>query len=230
MTDKDFFERRQKAQEQINRIDRDTLETEPQRDKFFDAVYRQAEGDAAMVPWADMAAKHKLRNWLLDNPGKGKRAVDVGCGLGDNAEALAKAGYQTTGFDFSKDAIDWAKQRFPKSGVTYQTADLFDLPEEWSGAFDLVHECYTLQSIPPETLEKTIPATANLVAPNGILLLYARVREDGQTADGPPWPVEKSKLQEFAMHGLTLENMDEFSVERQDRSIPHYFMVWRRTS
>ena len=104
------------------------------------------------MPWADLSAKHKLADWLQNNPGGGKRAVDVGCGLGDNAEALAEAGYATIGFDFSGDAISWAEQRFRESDVDYHVADLFDLPTEWIGAFDLVHECYTLQSIPPETL------------------------------------------------------------------------------
>jgi hypothetical protein len=37
---------------------------------------------------------------------------------------------------------------FPQSAVDYRVADLFDAPSEWRGAFDLVHELYTLQALP----------------------------------------------------------------------------------
>ena len=62
----------------------------------------------------------------------------------------ASAGYDTTGFDYSPDAIAWARKRFPHSKVNYETADLFDLPKNWREAFDLVSEIYILQALPPK--------------------------------------------------------------------------------
>ncbi len=91
----------------------------PERQAFFNAVYEQAAGDAAFVPWADLKAKEQLNNGLRkmteSNPHPALTAMDVACGLGDNAEALARAGYATTAFDLAGDAIDWAKKRFPES-------------------------------------------------------------------------------------------------------------------
>lgn len=228
--DDGFEKRREEAMAKVQLLDKDTLHSMPEREKFFQDVYNNADGDAAAVPWADLAAKEKLANWLEENPDHEGRAIDVGCGLGDNAEALSEAWYETIGFDFSPKAISWAKERFPESDVTYRQMDLFDLPQEWLGAFDLVHECYTLQSIPPETLEKSIPAVASLVAPNGILLVYTRIRDDGAEVDGPPWPLEKNKVISFVDHGLELVSRDDFVLERPDRKIPHTFMVWRRPS
>ena len=172
--------------------------------------------------------KDRLDQWLAGNPAHSGRAIDIGCGLGDNAEALAAAGYTTTAFDFSPKAIDWARERFPDSPVAYHVADLFDLPDEWRGSFDLVHECYTLQSIPPETLDKSVPAIASLVAAGGTLLVYTRVRADGSAVEGPPWPLENSIALSFYRHGLECIHKEEFELERPDRSIPHLFMVWRR--
>jgi 2-polyprenyl-3-methyl-5-hydroxy-6-metoxy-1,4-benzoquinol methylase len=43
----------------------------------------------------------------------GLRVLDVGCGLGDNAECFATSGAQVTAFDFGGAAVAWAKQRFP---------------------------------------------------------------------------------------------------------------------
>jgi 2-polyprenyl-3-methyl-5-hydroxy-6-metoxy-1,4-benzoquinol methylase len=229
-TEKDFKARQEALKSEVNKMDRDSLHSLPEREKFFQDVYNNAEGDAAAVPWADLAAKEKLANWLEENPDHEGRAIDVGCGLGDNAEALSQAWYETIGFDFSPKAISWAKERFPESDVTYRQMDLFDLPQEWLGQFDLVHECYTLQSIPPETLEKSIPAVASLVAPNGILLVYTRIRDDGAEVEGPPWPLEESKVISFADHGLELVSREDFILERPDRKIPHSFIVWRRPS
>ena len=184
--DENFQARREAARDAVNAIDSNIRRGAPERDAFFDAVYEQAHGDPAFVPWADLAPKPQLVQWLEKHPGEGKRAIDIACGLGDNAEALAGAGYETTAFDLASDAIEWAKRRFPETTVNYRVANLLEPPADWQGGFDLVNECYTLQSVPPEMLDAMIPATANLVAPGGTLLVYTRVRSDGAQADGPP--------------------------------------------
>lgn len=199
-----------------------------ERRDFFKDIYRRAGGDPGQVPWAELAAKAKLNAWLVRHPGEGRSAIDVACGLGDNAEALAKAGYETTAFDLSDHAIRWARKRFPDSSVHYEAADLFALPAEWRGAFDLVNECYTLQSLAPEMLTETARAIGDLVCPGGALLVYARWRADGAETNGPPWPLEESRLHVFAELGFVLESEDRFTLERPGRSIPHSFAVWRR--
>ena len=226
--DPEFQKRREQAMAEVQLLDRDVIHDNPEREQFFETVYDRAEGDAAAIPWADLAAKHKLADWLAQNGHHSGRAIDVGCGLGDNAEALANAGYETTAFDFSPKAIDWAKSRFPASSVKYSVGDLFDLPREWLGKFDLVHECYTLQSIPPETLEKSMPAIASLVAPGGLLLVYTRVRPNAGEVDGPPWPLEADTAMSFDEYGLELLSREEFILERPDKTIPHLFCVWCR--
>ncbi|MEL7429478.1 MAG: class I SAM-dependent methyltransferase [Pseudomonadota bacterium] len=226
--DADFKRRQQEATAAINQADRAAHAINPKRDRFFETVYENADGDAAHVPWADLDAKPELKQWLAGNPGRGRSAVDVGCGLGDNAEYMSAGGWQTLGFDFSPKAIGWAKQRFAGSGVDYRIGDLFKLPAEWMGAFDLVHECYTLQSIPPDTLDQTIPAVCSLVAPGGTLLVYTRLRADGSKVDGPPWPLEKSAANRFADHGMSLVDEKPFVIAKGDRKIEHVFSVWEK--
>jgi 2-polyprenyl-3-methyl-5-hydroxy-6-metoxy-1,4-benzoquinol methylase len=220
--------RRADAVSRINAIDRDRLEGEPDRTAFFDTVYDMAEGNAAGVPWADLAPKPELVEWLAANPGEGGRAIDVACGLGDNAEAIAAAGYVTTAFDGAAKAIDWARRRFPRSPVDYRVADLLDAPAQWRGAFDLVHECYTVQSVPPQRHPDFIRAIVDLVAPGGTLLVYTRVRPDGSEVSGPPWPLTETTLGLFAASGLHLVANDRFAFERPGRTVPHAFMVFRR--
>jgi SAM-dependent methyltransferase len=226
--DEDFIRRREEARRIVNRLDATNVHDEPERASFFNAVYEQAHGDAAFVPWADLKPKQKLAQWLDKNPGQGRKVIDIACGLGDNAEALAAAGYAATAFDLSAEAIDWARRRFPDTTVDYQVADLLDPPEAWAGGFDLVNECYTLQSVPPQMLDRMAPAVAKLVAPGGTLLVYARVRPDDAEADGPPWPLRESDAMRFADLGLELIERDAFEIKRPDRVIPHWFCEWRR--
>jgi SAM-dependent methyltransferase len=227
--DPQFEDRRQAARDRMQEIEAKTGKDSDARGAFFNAVYEQAEGDAAAVPWADLAPKEQLIQWLDANGGLDLSALDIACGLGDNAEAVAAAGYRTTAFDLAEDAIAWARKRFPDSKVDYRRADLFHPPEEWFGAFDVVNECYTLQALPPEMLEQTAAAIAGFVAPYGRLLVYTRTRPNGTFVDGPPWPLEEGSLRVFERYGFAKESETRFTIDRSDRVIPHSFAVWRKS-
>src|SRR5689334_11519538 len=115
---------------------------------WFEAVYSEAARNSQAVPWANMVANPNLVGWLdgKNIDGKRRRALVVGCGLGDDAEGLAARGFEVTAFDISSEAIRWAKQRFPNSPVHYEIADLFASPAKWNSSFDFIFEAYTLQS------------------------------------------------------------------------------------
>ena len=228
--DPDFLARRRQARVEVNALDKGNAHDEAERGNFFNAVYDRANSDAAQIPWADLAPKPQLANWLKSHLGAAKSALDIACGLGDNAEAMADVGYQTTAFDVSDDAIEWAKKRFPASKVQYQTANLFEPPTDWPGAFDLVNECYTLQALPPAMLDKTAAAIAGLVKSGGILLVYTRLREDGSAVDGPPWPLQESDAMKFDQLGFELIEEERFVIERGERKIAHQFAQWRKTA
>jgi len=227
-TPEEFSARREAMKAQINALDKDQVGTVPERKQFFESVYDMADGDEAAVPWADLKPKPQLSAWLAANPGGGARAIDIACGLGDNAEALAAAGYATTAFDLSQKAVDWAKRRFPESKVDYCAANLMEPPSGWTGSFDLVHECYTIQSVPPSMHADFSRAIAALVAPGGRLLVYTRLRAENSAVEGPPWPLMPSESGIFRTLGFVPESRSQFDLERPDRIIPHEFSVWRK--
>lgn len=229
--DNDFEDRRSAARERMHNEIADG-ESVDERRSFFEAVYETAGEDAAAVPWADLKPKQVLTDWLdrlpADRP-RG-RAIDVACGLGDNAEALAGAGFETTAFDFSEHAIAWAKRRFKNSPVDYQVADLFNPPKDWLGGFDLVHECYTVQALTGDLRAPAFAAIAALVAPGGRLLAITRTRPSEAEVDGPPWPLSPSEIAMFETCGLRTVWREDYAIERPDRTIPHSIVEFEKNS
>ncbi len=89
----DFAARRLAARARINAMD-DAGASDPYRRAWFEAVYETAGDDPAQIPWADLSPHPLLAAWLADAspPKPGARALDVGCGLGDNAAAHCRQG------------------------------------------------------------------------------------------------------------------------------------------
>ncbi|MBE9051407.1 class I SAM-dependent methyltransferase [Nostocales cyanobacterium LEGE 11386] len=171
---------------------------------WFDILYSESNGDVTQIPWAKLTSHPYLQDWLTNhNPqGEGHSALVIGCGLGDDAEALAKIGYQVTAFDISPTAVDWCQQRFPDSPVTYVVADLLALPLQWHQAFDLVVESRNIQALPLSIRSTVIESVASVVANKGSLLVITRFRDTEAEPDGPPWPLSNSELAQFEKLGL----------------------------
>ncbi|MDQ6661555.1 MAG: class I SAM-dependent methyltransferase [Chloroflexota bacterium] len=179
---------------------------------WFDAVYKQANGNTEGVPWADMTVNPLFAEWLQKNHpnGQGKKALVVGCGLGDDAEALARQGFAVTAFDISPRAIAWCQQRFPDSTVNYQVANLFSAPPEWQKQFDFVLESYTLQALPEDIRQKAIGYIGQFVAPQGNLLIICRGRDAFEDKGSMPWPLTKEEMATFQREGLEEVEFEDF--------------------
>jgi SAM-dependent methyltransferase len=172
-------------------------------DPFFERLYAEAGDDWERIPWARLAPRPELVTWLDRHPpAAGTRALVVACGLGDDAEELARRGCAVEAFDLSETAIATARRRFPDSTVDYAVADLFALPEHWRGRFAIVVEVMTVQSVPPDWHRRAIQVIAGCVAPGGHLLMRAAVRAEHEPAPSRPWPLAPSELAWWEAEGL----------------------------
>ncbi len=181
---------------------------------WFEILYAEAEGNSTLVPWAKNMAHPYLQEWLKTNPPqvKNQSAVVIGCGLGDDAEALANLGYEVTAFDIAPTAIAWCKQRFPDSSVTYLVADLLNLAPDLEQQFELVYECRNIQALPLEVRTQVIETIASLVSEDGTLLVITRHRKNETIPCGPPWALSDTDLFQFEQSGLQEINRDCFIV------------------
>ncbi|MFI6172060.1 class I SAM-dependent methyltransferase [Nocardia sp. NPDC051052] len=180
---------------------------------WFERLYAAAADGAAVVPWDAMEPNELLVDWLErhERANGGMRAMVVGCGLGRDAEHLAALGFETTGFDIAETAIRTARERFPDSPVDYVVADLLDPPAAWAGAFDLVVESITVQSMPVSLRAVATANVARMVAPGGELVVIAGIREEAAEVDGPPWPLTRSEIDAFAVGDLRSIRVEQVS-------------------
>lgn len=72
---------------------------------------------------------------------KGKRVLELGCGIGTDAQSFVEAGADYTGIDFSENSIELAKKRFELFGLygIFIKGDLHNFTDYISGHFDLIY-------------------------------------------------------------------------------------------
>lgn len=198
---------------------------------WFDALYRKADGQAAVIPWADLQPNTHLVEWLSSAAGAAlspRRALVVGCGLGDDAELLASFGWSVVAFDISASAIRWARERFPQSKVDYRVVDLFDAPREWRRQFDVVVEVYTLQVLPPALRAQAIGLIGEWVCAGGLLCLVARGRNESDPPGQMPWPLTESEVRAFEQTGLDCTSFEDY-MDREEPSVRRFRAIFGRT-
>ena len=197
---------------------------------WFDSIYKSANGDHTKVFWADLEPSPYLVSWLEKNPidKPSKRACVIGCGVGDDAEALSKFGFEVTAFDISVTAIELCKNRYKDTKVNYVVADLFDYPKEWFESFDVVYECNTIQVLPGDYRVKARIAMSSLICKDGYILVSCRSRNESEKENAIPLPLTKGEMDEF----VNSDKLKEISFlaydDEQIPSVPHFFAIYQK--
>ena len=208
MKDQARAKARQLAQEFLQRDD---------RTGWFELLYADAEENEEHIPWGDMRSNPGLVDWLEQKniQGNGRRALVIGCGLGDDAEELSRRGFSVVAFDIAPSAIAWCKKRFPTSSVEYVVADVLQTPGDWQHSFDFIFEAYTLQVLPPDLRAKAMVGMANLLAVDGTLLVICRGRAPEDHPGLMSWPLTVDELNIFSATGLRQIQFEDYLDQEQ---------------
>jgi SAM-dependent methyltransferase len=195
---------------------------------WFDALYREAEGSTDIIPWADMAPNPYFREWAEKSAlkGEGRKALVVGCGLGDDAKYLYDLGFEVTAFDISPTAIEWAKRLHKDTNIQFEVGNLFEPFRGWLGAFEFVLEIYTIQPLPMDMRDRAIDAVAGFVAPGGRLVVVTKGREDEDEPQQLPWPLSRRDLSRFLHDGMLQMGFDE-TWDDEDK-LARFIVEYRR--
>ena len=135
-------------------------------EKFSQLAHRWWDPNSEFKPLHEI---NPLRAaWIEDHsPLKGLKVLDIGCGGGILAEAMAQRGAEVTGIDLSDKALAVAKLHLLESGakVDYRKIAAEDLAAEAPASFDIVTCMEMLEHVPQPA--STIAACAALVKPGG---------------------------------------------------------------
>jgi 2-polyprenyl-3-methyl-5-hydroxy-6-metoxy-1,4-benzoquinol methylase len=196
---------------------------------FFDALYKEAAENRAIIPWADLEPNKFFRVWAEKTKlkGDGRNALVVGCGLGDDARYLHDLGFKVTAFDIAPTAIEWAKTLHADTHIELVTVDLLHSPTKWNAAFDLVLEIYTIQPLPMEMRGAVIDAIASFVKENGHLIVVTRGRDDDQEPIQMPWPLSPRDLARFEQAGLVQTDFVEMMGD-EDEPVRRFVVEYER--
>lgn len=173
--------------------------------KWFETLYSDSNERGEGVPWANMAPHPIFKSWITKNPNiyKGKTALVIGCGMGDDAIELESQGFKVTAFDVSNSAIELCKTRFPNSNVKFIQADLLEGVSQWHRKFDFVLEIFTVQALPPKYEKTLIQNISEFVSHHGKLIVITEVQKGKRTYEnGPPWLLNHEYADSFESCGL----------------------------
>ncbi|HEX7971314.1 MAG TPA: bifunctional 2-polyprenyl-6-hydroxyphenol methylase/3-demethylubiquinol 3-O-methyltransferase UbiG [Thiobacillus sp.] len=134
--------------------------------KFSELAHRWWDPNSEFKPLHEI---NPLRLKWIDTlaPLAGKKVLDVGCGGGILAEAMAGAGATVSGIDLSEKALKVARLHLYESGksVDYQLISAEDFALRHAGEFDIVTCMEMLEHVPDPA--SVVAACARLVKPGG---------------------------------------------------------------
>ena len=134
--------------------------------KFSELAHRWWDPHGEFRPLHDI---NPLRlEWIDQRAGlAGKTVLDVGCGGGILAEAMAARGARVTGIDLSEKSLRVAELHRLESGaaVTYEAASAEAFAARHPGEFDVVTCMELLEHVPEPA--SVVAACARLVRPGG---------------------------------------------------------------
>ncbi len=124
-----------------------------------------------MLPWDHNAYYHRLL--LRAVPAGADRVLDVGCGAGQLAAALATRAAHVDALDRDQSMIELARRRVP-ANVNCVLADVMtaDLEPE---SYDAIVSMSTMHHVP---LDSALPRLADALRPGGVLAAVALPRRD----------------------------------------------------
>jgi 2-polyprenyl-6-hydroxyphenyl methylase / 3-demethylubiquinone-9 3-methyltransferase len=135
-------------------------------EKFSQLAHRWWDPEGEFRPLHDI---NPLRlDWIDRHAGlDGKAVLDIGCGGGILAEAMARRGATVTGIDLSDKALKVAELHLHESllKINYQSISAEDLAGRQAGAFDVVTCMELLEHVPEPA--SMVAACAALVRPGG---------------------------------------------------------------
>jgi hypothetical protein len=161
--------------------------TDSTRPDFWNRRYASGK-----TPWDFLGIPEALNSFLCRSSSPGTVLIP-GCGSGHEIKAFHDAGFAVTAIDFSRVAVDKARQLLGPLSEKIVFGDFFSF-DFGPRRFDLIYERTFLCSLPPSRWPRYIARMAELSAHHGRLIgifLY------GHEPKPPPYPLTENRAGEL---------------------------------
>jgi len=146
--------------------------------KDFDQTWEKIYGSGQMInkyPYTMVVSlcMNYFSNLNMEERKKIK-ILDLGCGTGNNTSFFAKEGFDVTGIDASKSAIEYASKRFEKDNLSarFKVMEFNQIDELEKGYYDLVLDREALYTMPLIQIKEIVKKVRYLLKNNGLLISF----------------------------------------------------------
>jgi ubiquinone/menaquinone biosynthesis C-methylase UbiE len=181
-----------------------------------------------VVPWDGHPLATSLTELVEGDdarpPGK---ALDVGCGTGDNSIYLAQHGWQVTGIDFIPKAVEQARAKAAaqKVSVQFAQADVTRLSAAGFGnEFDLIIDSGCLHGMSPEDRDAYVREVTAVAAPGARLHITAFIPGG---SFGVPGIAAEEVQQRFSQGWAPVASGVEAAMDRGGKGAARYYVFQR---
>lgn len=150
---------------------------------------RYLEGD---IPWDHDEASGELIRVLEQRALEPCRVLEIGCGTGASTVELARRGFTVTAFDIADLAVERARARLARAGLSADlcVASVHDVEEAWGRVepFPLLFDrgVYHVLRREPDDLAALRALLERVAAPGGLWLSLAGNANEPSEDEGPP--------------------------------------------
>jgi len=165
------------------------------QNEFWTNIYR-----TETPRWELEAPSHALSSLVPRLKLQRCRVCVAGAGSGNDAAWFAEQGHIVLAIDFSEEAIKRAKAKYGHlSDLKFLQADVFNLPVELTGAFDVVFEHTLYCAITPSRRNDLVKVWRKLLADQGHLMgvFFAFDKPNGPPFGGSEWELRTRLTKQF---------------------------------
>jgi 2-polyprenyl-3-methyl-5-hydroxy-6-metoxy-1,4-benzoquinol methylase len=142
----------------------------------WDQLWDETADDAAALDADERGVRWRAQQRIVQQQfgsTKGLRVIEIGAGRAGNALLYARNGANATVLDSSPVALDQARRRFAEQGLEVEAieADLFELPRELLGQFDVSMSFGVCEHFLGQRRRDVVAAHIELLRPGGVAMI-----------------------------------------------------------
>jgi SAM-dependent methyltransferase len=194
----------------------------PSRHRLFRLFYR-----LGFTPWDGHPLAASLRS-LVESGLEPGRALDIGCGTGDNCIYLAQHGWHVTGVDYVARAVEKARAKTAAAGVdvTVRQADATRLRAGDIGTgFDLIVDNGCLHGMNDDDRDAYVREVTAVAGAAAHLLLVEFVPG---ASFGVPGIAPEDVERRFSAHWMLVSSGDEAAMNHNGKNPARFYLFSRR--